>query len=141
MAVGRAGPGLPQTPHCPGPGPRLTSRGPRPRRSGAGGLWFGQLVALVDTAASHAARAEDGSNLWAFVRWLENAPETRGSRLLGMTRLRWCSHSRRCGDGRREMAPYYDLVQLAAIAGPISIVPDETPGASGGHFFYNHFVR
>jgi hypothetical protein len=111
-----------------------------PRRSAAGGLWFGQLVALVDTAASHAARAEDGSNLWAFVRWLENAPETRASRLLRLTRLRWCDHSRRLG-GRREVVPYYDLVQLAAIAGPVCIVPDESPAASEGHFFYNHFVR
>lgn len=64
-------------------------------------------------------------NLWAFVRWLENAPEMRASRLLHMTRLTWCSHLRSVG-GRRERAPYYDLVQLAAIAGPVCIVPDAT---------------
>lgn len=113
---------------------------PALRRSEAGGLWFGKLVALVNTAASPGARAAEGSNLWAFVRWLKNAAETRDSRLLGMTRLCWCEHSRRI-DGRRETVPYYDLVQLAAIVGPVCIVPDETPAGSEGVFFYNHFVR
>ena len=117
---------------CPHPHP--------PCRGQHGVTWFGQLVALVDTASSSASRVT--ANQWAFVRWLTNAPESGASKLLQMTRLRWCSHSRRPpGGGPRQLMPYYDLVPLADIIDPVCLVPDETGAGSEGHFFYNHFVR
>ena len=59
------------------------------RRSGKGSeLWFGRMVAFVDTSTSPERRKPE--NLWAFVRWCETASGTAASRLLGMVRLRWC---------------------------------------------------
>ncbi len=97
-------------------------------------LWFGQLVALMDTAASHHIQAEDGAYQWAFVRCLENAPETRASWLAAghdAPALVRPSAARSMCTTRSQRAVLIscNLVQLAAIK-----------GASKGHFYYKHYV-
>lgn len=52
-------------------------------RGKSGELWFGRLVALVQTGARQA-----DSSQWAYVRWLEQAGPTTARKALEMVRLR-----------------------------------------------------
>ena len=129
--------------------PPAAARCPCCCRSGNGDLWFGQLVALVDTSRNLDTRAAaPDAYQWAYLRWFQNAPETKASRLLGMTRLGWATHRRPPpggGRGRVEM-PYHDLVPCADIVDPVFLQPDvplsaTLPAGEPEFFFYNHRVR
>ena len=85
-----------------------------------------------------------GRGAWAFVRWLEDAPQTSRTAALGMTRLRWSYHQRlppgAAPGARTQRLPWYDLVHLGDIIEPVCLQPDCTAEPGEG-FFYNHNVR
>lgn len=93
-------------------------------RGANGALWFGRLVAFVCTGASSSSRkCQREDEQWAFLRWLEQAPQT--------ALLRWCSRLRQMPDGSRRQAPYYDLVHIVDIK-PVCMQEDPT---ADEHFF------
>ncbi|EFN52605.1 expressed protein [Chlorella variabilis] len=90
-------------------------------RGKSGELWFGRLVALVQTGARQA-----DSSQWAYVRWLEQAGPTTARKALEM------------------LLPFYDLIPLGDIIEPVFLQHDRSSSADDEQkvrWYYNHFVR